>query len=208
MAPQTNGTSSHHELTDTTHYSIIDNKGNAVAVTYTINGFFGARVIADHTGFFLNDEMDDFSAKPGAANKFDLVMNDINRIQPGKRPLSSMTPTIVMKDGHLYMVVGSPGGPRIITAVLLTLLNVIDYGLSLQAAVDAPRFHYQVDPDRIDIEPDALSPDVINKLQAMGYNINQQDTWAAVEAILIDPVSGKVEGANDRRRKAGAALQD
>src|SRR6202020_2317155 len=118
-----------HEQSDTTHYSIIDNQGNAVAVTYTINGFFGAKVIADHTGFFLNDEMDDFASSPGNANKFNLVQYAANEIAPGKRPLSSMTPTIVMKNNHVYMILGSPGGPRIITTVLLTLLNIIDYGM-------------------------------------------------------------------------------
>ncbi len=146
-----------HELTDTTHYSIVDSKGNAVAVTYTLNGFFGAKVIADHTGFFLNDEMDDFTVKPGTENTFELVQSDKNIIQPGKRPLSSMSPTIVMKGKHLFMVIGSPGGPRIITAVLLTLLNVIDYGLNIKEAIDAPRYHYQAVPDTIDLEPFALS---------------------------------------------------
>ena len=206
--PATKGTTSHRELTDTTHYSVLDKDGNAVSVTYTINGFFGARVIADHTGFFLNDEMDDFSAKSGTANNFGLVMSDTNDIQPGKRPLSSMTPTIVMKSGRLYMVLGSPGGPRIITAVLLTLLNVIDFHMTLQQAVDAPRFHYQVDPDRIDIEPDAFSSATIKALNNMGYKVNQQGTWAAVEGILIDPASNKSVGVNDRRRSAGAALHD
>src|SRR3990167_5084125 len=134
------------EYSDTTHYSVIDSAGNAVAVTYTLNGPFGARVIAGNTGFFLNDEMDDFTAKPGAENKFGLVMDDTNEIAPGKRPLSSMTPTIILRNNHLAMVLGSPGGPRIISSVLLTLINVADFGMTLQQAVNAPRFHYQVHP--------------------------------------------------------------
>jgi gamma-glutamyltranspeptidase/glutathione hydrolase len=194
-----------HEQTDTTHYSVIDSHGNAVSVTYTINGFFGSKVIADHTGFFLNDEMDDFAAKPGSVNNFNLMQSDPNSIAPGKRPLSSMTPTIVLKDGRVYMILGSPGGPRIITAVLLTLLNVIDYGMNIKQAADAPRFHYQGIPDAIDAEPAVFSPDLANKLMAMGYHITPQNTWAAIEAIVVSP-SGTLQGANDYRRPDGAAL--
>lgn len=195
-----------HELTDTTHYSILDKYGNAVAVTYTINGFFGARVIADHTGFFLNDEMDDFTTHPGVANKFGLIQSEANAIQPGKRPLSSMTPTIVMRDDKVLMVLGSPGGPRIITTVLMTLLNVIDYGMALQAAVDAPRIHYQVIPDVVNVEPGTLSSLVAKQLAQRGYHIQIQHTWGAMEAIQIDPVTGHVTGANDYRRPDGAAV--
>lgn len=194
------------ELTDTTHYSIVDSKGNAVAVTYTLNGFFGAGVIADKTGFFLNDEMDDFTIKQGTANKFGLVQSDANAIQPGKRPLSSMSPTIVMKNGRVFMVLGSPGGPRIITAVLLTLLNVIEYGMNIQKAVDAPRFHYQSEPDIVAIEPLTFNYATIKKLEIMGYHIIPQKKWAAVEAILIDPFNGTLYGANDERRPDGKAI--
>ena len=195
-----------HELTDTTHYSVIDGNGNAVAVTYTLNGFFGAGVMADHTGFFLNDEMDDFTLKPGAENKFNLVQFNANAIQPGKRPLSSMTPTIVMKDNHPFLVIGSPGGPRIITAVLLTLLNVIDYGMSIQQAVNMPRFHYQDEPDVVEMEPAAFSAPTLKGLTQMGYKLELQHTWAVVEAILIDPITGALYGGNDKRRPDGAAI--
>lgn len=195
-----------HEQTDTTHYSIVDSHGNAVAVTYTLNGFFGAKVIADHTGFFLNDVMDDFAAKPGRANNFDLVQYTANMIEPGKRPLSSMTPTIVFKDGRVLMVLGSPGGPRIITAVLLTILNVVDYGMNIKQAVDAPRFHYQGFPDTIQVEPLAILPKARAQLREMGYHITPLDTWAAVEAIYINPDTGVLYGTNDYRRPNGAAL--
>jgi hypothetical protein len=196
----------HTELTDTTHYSVMDAKGNAVAVTYTLNGFFGAGVIAGNTGFFLNNIMDDFATQPGKPNKFGLVQSDKNAIQPGKRPLSSMTPTIVMKDGRVVLVLGSPGGPRIITTVLQTLLNVFDYGMSIQDAANAPRFHYQVAPDAIDYEPDTFSFLTRIKLTRMGYGIMPESTWGAIEAIYVDPASHGLIGANDRRRPAGAAV--
>ncbi len=204
-APDVEAPSHFKELTDTTHYSVVDREGNTVAVTYTLNGFFGARVIAGHTGFFLNDEMDDFAAKPGTANKFGLVMNNANEIAPGKRPLSSMTPTIVLRDDRLSMVLGSPGGPRIISAVLLTLINVLDFGMTLQQAVDAPRFHYQGLPDSISTEPFALPFFTRVMLEQKGYHLLPEGYWAAVEAILIDPVTGELHGANDRRRPDGSA---
>jgi gamma-glutamyltranspeptidase/glutathione hydrolase len=190
----------------TTHLSVVDYEGNAVALTYTINAFFGAKVIAPGTGFFLNDEMDDFSAKPGAPNLFGLVQGEADAITPGKRPLSSMAPTIVTKDGRLFMVTGSPGGSRIITITLETLSNVIDYGMTLQAAVDAPRFHHQWLPDRIEAEPGALSPEAAARLKAMGYAIAEPGRWGAAESILVDPATGMMTGANDSRRPAGAAL--
>jgi gamma-glutamyltranspeptidase/glutathione hydrolase len=196
---------SKHELTDTTHYSIVDKEGNAVAVTYTINGFFGAKVIAGNTGFFLNDEMDDFTAQVGEENKFGLVQSSKNDIRPGKRPLSSMTPTIVLKNNRVFMVLGSPGGPRIITSLLLTILNVIDYGMNIKEAINAPRFHYQGIPDAIDIEPFALPFFTTKKLEYLGYHFTSQETWGAVEAILID-TQGKLYGANDYRRPDGAAI--
>ena len=195
-----------HELTDTTHYSVLDGKGNAVAVTYTINGFFGAKVIAGHTGFFLNNEMDDFATKVGRPNKFGLVQYDANAIAPGKRPLSSMTPTLVMKNNQLFMILGSPGGPRIITAVLLTLLNVIDYGFNIQDAVNAPRFHYQGEPDTIFYEPLAFTFFTAHQLEQWGYTLTPQQAWSAVEAILIDPRTHVIYGANDARKPDGAAI--
>lgn len=195
-----------HELTDTTHYSVVDRQGNAVAVTYTLNGFFGAHVMAGKTGFFLNDQMDDFTSKVGVANKFGLVQSNSNIIAPGKRPLSSMTPTIVLKDNHLYMVTGSPGGPRIMTALLLSLINVIDFGMTLPQAVNAPRYHYQVIPAEVDIEPNTFTPAILAALKKSGYQFKQQSTWSAVEAIMVvDPQTGKLTGVNDKRRPDGLA---
>jgi len=195
-----------HEQTDTTHYSIIDTKGNAVAVTYTINGFFGANVIPDHLGFFLNDDMDDFTVSPGQTNKFNLIQSSKNHIESGKRPLSSMAPTIIMNNKNVFMVLGSPGGPRIITTVLLTLLNVIDNGMNIKQAIDTPRYHYQGIPDVIDVEPLAFSYLTALNLKMMGYRLRSQPTWAAVEAILIDQKDKTIYGANDYRRPDGAAL--
>lgn len=202
-APLAETSISQHELTDTTHFSIVDHFGNAVAMTYTINGFFGAKVIAGDTGFFLNDEMDDLSASPGHVNQFNLMEGENNAIAPGKRPLSSMTPTIVLKDNKPYLVLGSPGGPRIITSVLLTLINVIDFGMPLQAAVDAPRFHFQAYPDEVYMEPFAFSFFTNKGLEYLGYHLTPQGSWSAVEAIEIDPVTGEFTGANDVRREAG-----
>jgi gamma-glutamyltranspeptidase/glutathione hydrolase len=216
-----------HEHAETTHYSVIDKAGNAVSVTYTINGGFGAGVIAGDTGFLLNDEMDDFTIKPGAANQFGLVQGEANAIAAGKRPLSSMAPTLVLRDGHVFLVLGSPGGARIITITLETALNIIDDGMAPQEAVDAPRFHHQWLPDEIFAEPYAFSPDTKALLQAMGYRIAEQTPWGAAELIEVAPpqppdgsagssgsdtaVSGRLRsglyyGANDARRPAGAAI--
>lgn len=192
---------------NTTHYSIVDKFGNAVAVTYTINRFFGAYVIAGDTGFFLNDEMDDFTSKPGFPNQFGLVQGETNSIQPGKTPLSSMMPTMVMKNNQPMIVVGSPGGPRIISSVLLTILNMLDYGLDVQAAVDAPRFHHQWLPDVIDIEkPFVFSSDTTAILVKMGYHMKRHELWGAVEAIYIDPVTKAIYGGSDSRKSAGGAV--
>ncbi len=193
------------EGTDTTHYSIVDDKGNAVSVTYTINRYFGAGVIAGDTGFFLNDEMDDFTSKAGAPNLYGLVQGENNAIAPGKQPLSSMTPTIVTRDGKLFMVLGSPGGSRIITITLETLLNVVDHGMSLQEAVAAPRFHHQWLPDVIQYEPDAFSREAMASLKAMGYHFKAYGPWGAVEAIQVDPANGTLTGVADPRQPAGAA---
>ncbi len=195
-----------HEGVNTTHYSIIDKSGTAVSVTYTLNSFFGAKVIAGKTGFFLNDEMDDFAVKPGDKNQFGLVQGEKNAIQPGKRPLSSMSPTIVVRNTKVVMIVGSPGGPRIITSTLQTILNVLDYGMNIQAAVDAPRFHHQWLPDSIDIEPEAFAKKTQLKLLDMGYHFSPHETWSAVEAIYIDPVTKVIYGGSDKRRLAGKAV--
>ena len=201
-----------HEKAETTHYSVIDHVGNAVSVTYTINGAFGALVMAGDTGFLLNDEMDDFTIKADTPNLFGLVQGAPNVIAPGKRPLSSMTPTIVLKDGRPVLVVGSPGGSRIITTTLETALNVIDYGMQAQAAVDAPRIHDQGLPDEIEAEPLALSPDTKALLRGMGYTIRPRGGWGAAELIVVGPPRkpgmplGPFYGANDDRRPAGAAI--
>lgn len=194
-----------HENAQTTHYSVVDSAGNAVAVTYTINDSFGAEVIAGRTGFFLNDEMDDFTSKPGVPNMFGLVQGARNDIRGGKRPLSSMTPTIVTKNGKLFMVTGSPGGGRIITIVLATLQNVIDYGMNVQDAVNAPRVHMQWLPDRIEFEPGALSVQTMQQLQAMGYSFKEVSSWGSAQAIVIDPKTGMRLGGTDRRRPEGLA---
>ena len=193
------------EKPQTTHYSVVDGEGNAVSVTYTLNGNFGAAVVPSGTGVLLNNEMDDFAAKPGTANQFGLVQGDPNAIRPGKRPLSSMTPTIVEKDGLPIYVLGSPGGPRIITAVLETVMNLIDFGMAPEAAVAAARFHHQYLPDTVFYEKDGLPSATVSALQAMGYSLKDQPPWGAVELIAITP-NGTLIGVNDPRRPAGAAL--
>jgi gamma-glutamyltranspeptidase / glutathione hydrolase len=208
------------EHATTTHYSVVDHWGNAVAVTYTINDSFGAKVIAGSTGFFLNDEMDDFTAKPGVPNMFGLVQGKANAVAPGKRPLSSMTPTLVLKDGKPVLVVGTPGGSRIITTVLEVIVNVIDHGMTLQEAVDAPRIHHQWWPDTIAAEPYALSVDTVRSLTGMGYKVVDLQPWGsgnAAESIGIAPAEanaatalkfprpGALYGAHDSRAPAGSA---
>jgi gamma-glutamyltranspeptidase / glutathione hydrolase len=197
-----------HESDQTTHYSVVDKAGNAVSVTYTVNGGFGAQVIAGDTGFFLNDEMDDFTSKVGAPNMFGLVQGDNNSIQPGKRPLSSMAPTIVTKNGKIFMVTGSPGGSRIITITLESILNVIDHHMDVQAAVDTPRIHHQWMPDTVYAEPNAITPEVKKELEAAGYNFTENRTWGSDEAIIIGAKGGKrvLYGANDDRATAGSAV--
>ena len=203
-----------HEGSSTTHYSIVDQWGNAVAVTYTLNDWFGARVTAAETGILLNDEMDDFTVKAGVPNIYGLVQGEANSIAPGKRPLSSMSPTIVTKDGKPVMVVGTPGGSRIITAVLHTILNVLDYGMNIQEAVDAPRFHQQWLPDETNVENFALSPDTRGMLEAKGQKFTVPQPANHVAAILIGapvlggkPVGGnRYYGANDPRRNTGLSL--
>jgi gamma-glutamyltranspeptidase/glutathione hydrolase len=194
-----------HENDDTTHFSIVDRFGNAVAVTYTINDWFGAGVIAGNTGFFLNDEMDDFTSKPGVPNMFGLVQGARNDIRPGKRPLSSMAPSIVTKNGKLFMVTGSPGGSRIITIALSTIQNVIDYGMNVQQAVDAPRTHMQWLPDQIQYEPGAFTGATMQALRAMGYSFKQISSWGSAQAVVVDPKTGVRYGGSDRRHPAGLA---
>jgi gamma-glutamyltranspeptidase/glutathione hydrolase len=197
------GTASEHA--QTTHYSIADHAGNAVSVTYTINDSFGAKVIAGDTGFFLNDEMDDFTAKPGAPNLYGLIQGKANAIAPGKRPLSSMTPTILLKQDRPVLIVGTPGGSRITTTVLQVIVNVIDYGMSLQEAVDAPRIHHQWLPDTLAAEPFALSQDTVMALTRMGYHVVPLEPWGAGNAVEAIAIDGRFNGASDARAPAGSA---
>jgi gamma-glutamyltranspeptidase / glutathione hydrolase len=200
-----------HEGQSTTHFSIVDKDGNAVSLTYTLNDWFGAHVTAAGTGILLNDEMDDFSAKPGAPNMYGLVEGPNNAVAPGKRPLSSMTPTIVTKDGRLVMVVGTPGGSRIPSAVIETIINVIDFGMTVTQAVDAPRVHHQWLPDEIGYEQFGLSADTIAKLQAMEHKVVPMDYGNQVAAILVGaPAIGakplghqRLYGAIDPRLNVG-----
>jgi gamma-glutamyltranspeptidase/glutathione hydrolase len=214
------------EQTETTHYSVVDREGNAVAVTFTINGLFGAAVMAPGTGFFLNDEMDDFTIKPGAANMFGLQQGVRNQIAPGKRPLSSMAPTIVSREGKVFLVLGSPGGSRIATHVLQAIVNIVDFGMKPQEAVDAPRFHHQFQPDQLFVEAFGFSADTAKILRAMGYLIADQRNSGAVGLIELAPQQlgsgigqkvsdqsmsggmrpGWLYGACDSRRPAGSAV--
>jgi gamma-glutamyltranspeptidase/glutathione hydrolase len=183
----------------TTHYSVVDRWGNVVAVTTTINSYFGSMVAVDGAGFFLNNEMDDFSAKPGAPNQFGLLGSKANSIQPGKRMLSSMTPTIVLKNGKPFLVLGSPGGSTIITSVLQVILNVVDFGMNIQEAVDSPRIHHQWYPDQIFFERRGLPKDVIENLERRGHKLVERAGYQGeVQAILIDE-NGVKYGAVDPR---------
>ncbi|MCG3460670.1 gamma-glutamyltransferase [Xenorhabdus bovienii] len=217
-----------HEKPETTHYSVVDKDGNAVSTTYTINGRFGAVVIAPGTGFFLNDEMDDFTTKIGEKNLYGLVQGATNSIAPGKRPLSSMSPTLVTKDNKIFLVLGSPGGSRIISITLQTALNILDFGMPPQEAVNSPRIHHQWLPDEVYYEQRGLSKDTLNVLEKMDYKMVEQTPWGAAELIMIglpgavgvsptnssgndSAVSGVVRegyiyGSNDVRRPAGAAI--
>ncbi|RDY61470.1 gamma-glutamyltransferase [Flagellimonas nanhaiensis] len=188
------------ESTETTHYSIVDSEGNAISATTTLNGGYGSKLYCAELGFFLNNEMDDFSAKPGVPNMFGLVGAEANSIAPEKRMLSSMTPTIVEKDGTLYMVVGTPGGSTIITAVAQTILNVYEFNLSMQDAVNAPRFHHQWLPDVVVFEPEGFSEELKTELKSKGYNINEERTRiiGKVDAIRILS-DGRLEGGADKR---------
>jgi gamma-glutamyltranspeptidase/glutathione hydrolase len=189
-----------HESSETTHFNIVDDAGNAVAVTYTLNGGFGSGVTVPGLGFLLNNEMDDFAVKPGAENMFHLIQGEANAIQPAKRPLSSMTPTILLHDGKFFMALGAPGGGRIINGVLQVILNVVDFHMNVQEAVDWPRFHHQWMPDELYLE-NGISPDTTALLRAMGHKLASFEATdpvvARVEAILSQ--AGWLEGAADGR---------
>ncbi|WP_407638256.1 gamma-glutamyltransferase [Aureimonas frigidaquae] len=207
------------ESRETTHYSIIDKDGNAVAVTYTLNGSFGTGKVAEGTGILLNNEMDDFTSKPGVPNLYGLVQGEANAIEPGKSPLSSMSPTIVSRDGKPFMVIGSPGGSRIITITLSAIMNVIDHGMDISEAIDAPRIHHQWLPDRVYMEPYALSPDTLRILAGMGYTVGidpDWTIWGEAAGILVGgrdlreieagTGTARYYGAIDSRATAGAAI--
>jgi gamma-glutamyltranspeptidase / glutathione hydrolase len=195
----------------TTHYSVVDAEGNAVAVTTTLNDNFGSRVTAEGLGFLLNDEMDDFTSKPGAPNLYGLIQGPANAIAPDKRPLSAMTPTIVLKNDKLFLVLGSPGGARIITTVANILMGVTDYGMNIQEAVNAPRFHHQWEPDVLRVEQ-WFSPDTVNLLREMGHKVEfgvsvagiWEPYWSDGECIAVDQTNGERLGASDQRNNGKA----
>jgi len=205
------GPEANHESPHTTHYSVVDAEGNAVAVTTTINDWWGSRVTAEGLGFLMNDEMDDFSAKPGVPNGDGLIQGVANSIGPGKRPLSSMTPTVVVRDGKAFLVLGSPGSSKIITTVANVLMGVVDYGMNIQEAVNAPRFHNQWLPDVLNVER-WFSPDTVQRLQKMGYQVqfglregsDAGSYWSDAECIAIDAKSGERLGASDGRNNGKA----
>ena len=187
------------ESEETTHYSVYDGQGNAVSTTTTINSGYGSKVVVDGAGFLLNNEMDDFSVQPGFANQFGLIGSKANSIEPGKRMLSSMTPTIILKDGFPYLIAGSPGGSTILTVVLQVILNCINFKMDIQQAINQPRFHHQWLPDQIDYEEFGMAVDVIDNLVKRGHKIGQIKSLGRVEGILIDIENNIIFGATDPR---------
>jgi gamma-glutamyltranspeptidase/glutathione hydrolase len=195
------------EGTNTTHYSIVDGEGNAVALTYTLNSSYGSGVVIDRAGFFMNNELDDFTVRAGYANQFGLVQSEANLIGPRRRPLSAMTPTIVVDpQGELLMVVGSPGGPRIITAVAQTIMNVIDFQMDVRNAVDAPRIHHQLIPDEIQFEQNGLEGRTVGILSSYGHRISSRTYYFGDVQLIIRGADGTLYGASDPRREGGRAL--
>ena len=201
-----------HESPQTTHFSVVDAEGNAVSSTYTLNNTFGSGVTAGALGFLLNDEMDDFTASPGVPNMYGLIQSTANAIAPGKRPLSNMTPTIVLQDGKPLLVLGSPGGATIITTVANDIVSILDNGLNVQQAANAPRFHHQYLPDILQVEK-SFPQDVVDALTATGYIVGRQSradektpgVWGDSEMIYIDPDSGTLLGGHDQRHHFGKA---
>lgn len=198
------GNAPKYESDQTTHYSIVDKEGNAISNTYTINFSFGSGIVVEGAGFLLNNEMDDFSAKPGVPNAYGLVGGDANAVEPNKRMLSSMSPTIVLNNGKVFIVAGSPGGSLIITTTLQVIMNVIDFGMNIQEAVNAPRVHHQWLPDQLRLEK-GISLDTIKLLTEMGHTVAVRDAMGAASSIMVDPKTGMMYGAADRRRE-GLAL--
>jgi gamma-glutamyltranspeptidase/glutathione hydrolase len=196
-----------HESEETTHFTVVDKEGNAVANTYTLNNSYGSAAVAKGTGIILNDEMDDFAAKPGTPNMYGLIQGERNAVAPQKRPLSAMTPTIVLRqDGSLWFTVGSPGGPTIINTVLCVITNVIDYGMNIQQAIDAPRIHHQWLPDQFEFEPYGLSGDTQRALSSRGHKLDKPRTLGDAEGIMIEEKTGVRLGATDPRRSDGLAV--
>jgi gamma-glutamyltranspeptidase/glutathione hydrolase len=196
-----------YESEETTHFTVVDSEGNAVANTYTLNNSYGSAVVAKGTGLLMNDEMDDFAAKPGTPNLYGLIQGERNAVAPRKRPLSAMTPTFVLrKDGSLWFTVGSPGGPTIINTVLDVITNVIDYGMNIQQAIDAPRIHHQWLPDELVFEPYGLSGDTQNALLARGHKLAKPRYLGDAEGIMIEEKTGRRLGATDPRRSDGLAV--
>ena len=188
---------------ETTHYNVVDAQGNAVAVTFTLNEGYGSGITVPGLGFLLNDEMDDFASKPGSPNAFGLIQGEVNAIQPGKRPLSSMTPTILTRDGKFFMAVGAPGGSRIISAVLQTIVNVVDFGMNAQDAVDAPRIHHQWQPDKLYLEP-GISPDTVALLKSRGYDVDHSPGLVLARVEMILNSGGWLQGGSDGRASGKA----
>jgi gamma-glutamyltranspeptidase / glutathione hydrolase len=199
------GRPARYESPETTHYSVVDAAGNAVSTTYTLNGAYGSGLTVRGAGFLLNNEMDDFTSKPGAPNLYGLIQGEKNAIAPGKRPLSSMTPTIILKDGRLFLVIGSPGGPTIINTVLQVTLNLVDHGMNLQEAIGAPRVHHQWLPDRIYHEPNGLPRDVVEALRAKGHRLEERSPIGDAQGVVVDPATGMRLGASDPRNPDGRA---
>ncbi|HEX5086118.1 MAG TPA: gamma-glutamyltransferase [Blastocatellia bacterium] len=194
-----NGDPLPYESPETTHFTVVDKDGNVASNTYTINDSFGNKITVEGAGFLLNNEMDDFAAKPGAPNDYGLIQGEANAVAARKRPLSSMTPTIVLKDGKLYFAVGSPGGPTIINTVTQVIVNIIDHGMNIQQAVDWPRVHHQWMPDQITYEPYGLAPDVLNRLQSMGHKFGKPRYMGDAEGVMIEDNTGVRLGASDPR---------
>ncbi|HEY7783555.1 MAG TPA: gamma-glutamyltransferase [Pyrinomonadaceae bacterium] len=196
-----------HESEETTHFTVVDAEGNAVANTYTLNNSYGSAVTARGTGILMNDEMDDFAAKPGTPNLYGLIQGERNAVAPGKRPLSAMTPTFVLnKDGSLWFTIGSPGGPTIINTAFCVITNIVDYGMNMQHAIDAPRIHHQWLPDELVFEPYGLAGDTQKALKARGHNLARPRYLGDAEGIMIEPQTGIRLGATDPRRSDGLAV--